>query len=455
VDKFDRIVVGCIVFLLLAIGGVVLLGNNVGVQVESFAPEAQGRGDSAIRVRFYQDMDQESVADHFEIEPTLTGNIRWNGKREIVFEPENAMVGGQTYRVLVKNGASSEDKSAKLKEDFSFEFQVRQPRVLYMYPASAQDRNLYMEDLNSGETTQLTQAPFGLADYSVSADGKTVAYTLYNEDGTADIWLYDMATGASYQLTNCVSAFCGAPAWKPDGTQIAYERDEYDPTFGVSARRVWVVDVLTAQSTLLFEDTQVTGHSAQYSPTGNRLAMFSTNPPGILIYDFVAQNQSFVENMQGIVGEFSEDGSKLVYPILVRGAIGSTFYTHLELVDFEANKRTQVTGPSESAIEDMLGFWRPGYPTQLAVERRYLDNRYTDGPQVYLLDTETQEATPLIVDAAYNQGSLEWSPDGNMLVMQRFNRSVQGARPEIWVYSLNSEDLTLIAEDAYLPSFVP
>jgi dipeptidyl aminopeptidase/acylaminoacyl peptidase len=216
-----------------------------------------------------------------------------------------------------------------------------------------------------------------------------------------------------------------------------------------------VVDLRSAQSTLLFEDTQITGHSPQFSPNGNRIAIFATNPPGILIHDFVSGGQVFIESMQGLVGNFSPDSTQLIYPVMVRGAIGSMFYSQLEAVDLVENRRSLITGSSETPIEDSSAVWRPGKPNELAVTRRYLDDRYTDGPQVYLLNIKTNEATPLVVDPAYTHGALQWSPDGNMLVIQRFNRVEQGARPQIWTYNLQTQELQLIADDAYLPEFVP
>lgn len=454
-ERFDRLVFACIAGLIVAIAGVSLLGNNIGVQVQSHSPQTTGRSDSTLRIRFFQDMDKASVASHVEISPPTEGRLDWSGEREMIFRPDSALVAGQGYQVVVAAGAESADGTAELKDDYTFSFRVGYPRVLYLSPATSQQRNLHLYDLNTGEMKQLTNAPYGIADYAVSADGTTIAFTEYKEDGTSDIWLYNLRTGETAQITNCVNAYCGAPAWKPDGTQIAYERDEFDPIGGLTARRVWLVDTLTAQSALLFQDTQITGHSPRFSPTGNRLAMFSTNPPGILVWDFVAQNRSFIENMQGVVGDFSPDGSRLIYPILVRGAIGATFYTQLEMVDFNESQRTAVSGPTESPIDDMMGFWRPGHPSQLVVERRYLDDRYTDGPQLYLLDTDSDEVTPLVIDGDYNHGAVRWSADGNLLVLQRFNRRVQGSRPEIWVYNLGSDTLQQIATDAYLPNFVP
>jgi Tol biopolymer transport system component len=456
IDPFDRLIGAIMVALILAIAVVVALGNNVGVRVESYAPQQTARNDSTIRIRFFDLMQTDTVESRFSVTPPLKGELKWVGQRELVFTPAQALASGETYTVRLERGAQSRGGTATLKEALVFSFRVRLPRVLYLAPATSQRRNLYLQDLNTGEIRQLTDLEWGLADYAVSPDGQYLAYTAYTEAGTSDIWLYSLATGAVAQLTNCVNASCGAPTWRPDGTQIAYEREEYDVALGqVGARRVWLVDVLSAQSALLFADTQITGHSPRFSPTGNRLAMFSTNPPGILIYDFVAENRVFIENLQGVVGDFSPDGHQLVYPILVRGVVGETFYSQLELVDLLENRRQQVTGTPEIPIEDTSAVWRPTNGRQLVVARRYLDNRYTEGAQAYLLDLETAEVSPLVVDAAYSHGDFHWSPDGGLLVMQRFNRVTPGARPEIWLYNMTTQDLTQLAQDAYFPSCIP
>jgi Tol biopolymer transport system component len=456
-DSFEQKVWAVIVSLILAIIGVTVAGNNVGVRVESYTPDPYARGDSRIHIRFYEEMQPQTVEQRFNVRPAMKGSFRWNGPRELVFEPQGTWVSGEVYTVTVQAGAVNQAQSAELNEDFTFQFQVEQPKIIYLAPASTQQRNLTLYDLNTGQSRPLTDTEWGIADYAVGPDGNQIAYTLYKDDGTSDIWVYGLASGSSTQFTNCVNSSCGAPDWDPDGTQIAYEREEYDSAFGqLGARRVWRVNLSNAQSSLLFEDTQVTGHSPTFSPDGEKVAIFATNPPGILIYDFAADSRLFIESLQGVVGTFSPDSTKMVYPILVRGAIGTQFYTQLEAVDLLAQQRSNITGPAaETPIEDSNGVWRPGYPTQMAVSRRYFDDRITDGAQVYLLNTETYEATPLVVDPDYTQGALAWSPDGNLLVMQRFNRTQQGARPEIWLYNMQTEELNLIAVDAFLPGFIP
>src|SRR5687768_14602543 len=137
-----------IMTLITAIGLVVLAGNNVGVQIESYAPAVAARGDATIRIRFYENMEKPTVEERFSISPALEGDLRWNGDREIVFEPTGQLVSGTEYTVRLAEGAISTASNAELKEDFTFSFKVALPRVLYLAPATSANANLYAMDLN-------------------------------------------------------------------------------------------------------------------------------------------------------------------------------------------------------------------------------------------------------------------------------------------------------------------
>ncbi len=323
-------------------------------------------------------------------------------------------------------------------------------QIVYLAPAGAYARNLVLADL-SGSVRQLTDTAHGIEDFAVSPDGQQIAYSLNNADGTTDIWLFDLASGGARALTNCVRAVCTAPAWNPDGAQLLYQRREFNTPDRDSW--VWVVDVTTVQTHLLFDDPQIRGADPVWSPDGRRVAVFDPGVQAVRVHDFDTGTDTIIDSTTGISGAFSPDGSKLVFPVLVSGAIGQEFYTHLEMVDFVGQAGGLVTGDRDAPIDDAFAAWSPD-GTKLALARRYLDSRYTAGRQIYLLDLTSGDVTPLVVDPAYNHAGLRWDSAGRRLVFQRFALAEADALPEVWVYDLDTGALTHVADDAFLPAWV-
>jgi Tol biopolymer transport system component len=323
-------------------------------------------------------------------------------------------------------------------------------QIVYLAPADTSARNLVLDDL-SGGVRQLTDTADGIEDFAVSPDGQHIAYSLNNADSTADIWLIDLASGDTRPLTNCVRAICTAPSWNPDGTQLLYQRREFNTPDRDSW--VWVVDVNTVQSHLLFDDPQIRGADPVWSPDGRRVAVFDPGAQAVRVHDLDIGTDTIIDSTAGVSGAFSPDGSKLIFPVLVSGAIGQEIYTHLEMVDFVGQTGGLVTGDRDAPIDDAFAAWSPD-GTRLALARRYLDSRYTAGRQIYLLDLASGDVTPLVVDSAFNHAGLRWDSAGRRLVFQRFAQAEPDALPEVWVYDLDTGALTHVADDAFLPAWV-
>jgi Tol biopolymer transport system component len=217
---------------------------------------------------------------------------------------------------------------------------------------------------------------------------------------------------------------------------------------------VWLVDVGTAQSQLLFDDPQQLGADPLWSPDGRRIAIYDAAAGGIRVRDLQTGQETLLVSEPGDTGAFAPDGTRLVYPFLVRGALGQEFYTHLALADLNADTQASLSGEQDAPVEDAFAAWSPD-GTRLALARRYLDERYTAGKQIYLLDVSSGAATPLIVDAACTHAAPQWDPSGRWIVYQRFALNDPNAQPEIWVFDTQTGQTQLLAENAFFPAWLP
>ncbi len=329
-------------------------------------------------------------------------------------------------------------------------------KIVYLAPADSAIQNLYMIDPNTQRVEQLTDFEQGVdVVYSISPDANKIAFAMGQtaNDNAFDIWLLDIETEDVIQLTNCVqaNASCLEPSWHPDGSFVGYTRRELaEDIDNVNRERAWVVDIATQESSLLFEN-DIIGHTPVWSSDGKRVALVSNNPVGILIYEYDSQNVAYIATPQNVIGAFTPDGTAFVYPQLEQGAAGGIFYAQLELVNFETQINIPVSGGRANPVDDIFARFNPA-GTQLAVVRRYLDDRYTNGGQLVLIDMETGKTTDLLYNPLYSHGSLGWNSTGTHLVYQRFDYETTGV--DIWLIDVATGEPQLLVQNGMLPQFI-
>ncbi|TMC72760.1 MAG: S9 family peptidase [Chloroflexi bacterium] len=105
--------------------------------------------------------------------------------------------------------------------------------------------HLFVIDVATGETEQLTDGDFEDGSESWSPDGREIAFSRTRggtgEYSLRDIWILDVATRAARRITETVGR-ATSPTWSPDGTTIAcYGYDAQHHGLGDPMVRVWTV----------------------------------------------------------------------------------------------------------------------------------------------------------------------------------------------------------------------
>ena len=112
----------------------------------------------------------------------------------------------------------------------------------YTFDARA---HLFIVDVATGETRQLTEGDFDDGAEAWSPDGRQIAFARTRGDrsdySSRDIWVADVASGSALRITETVGR-ATSPTWSPDGTTIAcYGHDAQVPDLGDPMVRVWTV----------------------------------------------------------------------------------------------------------------------------------------------------------------------------------------------------------------------
>lgn len=359
--------------------------------------------------------------------------------------------------------------------------QETMPRVAVLAPASSPPHNIFLIDpAHPEDPEQVTFSTTGIYDFGVSPAGSQIAFAEKDAaTGDYSLQLLDLDSTTVTSLGDCSNADCRTPVWRSDGTQIAYERT---PTADPGHMQIWLLNTAEATTAPLLDDFAITGRLPHWSPDGRWLAFYSDSENGIILFNMATGEWHILPTLHGAVGTFSPASDRYVYPDLVLTFDG--FYAHMKVADLTTRVVTPLAEPDRIPIEAALpaeddehaGHDHPPLPETTAIfederalwwpngesfviTRRYLDERYTPGRQLYRVALATGDTKPLLVDEAYFHGFFAWNPDQTQLVIQRFEQPAGPAGaspvPEIWVYDVATREVVPLMADAFLPQWVP
>jgi Tol biopolymer transport system component len=332
------------------------------------------------------------------------------------------------------------------------------PLMAYLAPSSGPFNIWEIDPAVPDSARALTQSEIGVYDFGVSVDGRYIAYAEERDAGeTADLMLYDRDLNNTRLLVECASenAFCYSPVWRVDGLMVAYlRREAADP---LAAAYLWLLDLSTDPSTTapLFPQGDVYASDPQWSADGSRVAFYDVASQSVLVYDFAATSEQTrvfaLPAGNGSSGTLSRDGRLLVFPELL---LTTPTRSVMKYVDLEEGSQRTLTLEGE-LTDDRFARWHPD-GERVAITRRYLDDRFTQGDQVYLVEAATAEISPLIFDSAYQHSELAWSGDGSQLAVHRVRLDGAAGRtqPEIWIYTLADQLLTQVVADGFFPRWI-
>lgn len=133
-------------------------------------------------------------------------------------------------------------------------------------------------DIMLDEPYESPMKPFGgIESFAWSPDSKQLIYVSRKKTGmeyavstNSDLYLYDLESRATRNLTDGMMGYDTAPVWSPDGKTIAWLSMEHDG-YESDKNRIFIMDMATGEKTDLTTDWDYTADAIAWNPDGKSI----------------------------------------------------------------------------------------------------------------------------------------------------------------------------------------
>ena len=437
-------------FLLLSIGTVIWVGNQMGVRVTSQFSNGNTVGPfGPLTLVFSEPVDEDRVIDTFYIEPEVEGTFSMPNAKTLRFVPVQPFDSDIRYELGLGAGPMT-NKDVFLKRSKSWKFQIRPPLITYLVADATQSR-LWTVDPETGKTNPLTDESFRIFDFDTSRDGEFVIFSAFNNQQGIDLWRVDRAGSDPVLLLQCGPDRCSVPAISPDGSSIAYVREAAGPIpdlqFG--SPRIWLLKIAAKEDAPLYEDQQIVGYKPVWSPDGTYLSSFDGLSDQIHLLNLETSEQLTIPSKKGNPVTWSADSTTFVYTDMEASESGVR--TLINAADLVYDQTTNLFGAKDERdyYYNSLA-WSPVEDT-LVIGLRFEENNPAEA--LWLMDPFQRDGQVIVSNSDYVYTTPYWDSWGKTLIFQQFK--LRGTyQPEIALWRNGMQTPKVIAQ-GIMPHWLP
>ena len=438
----------CLILMAFILSGCRQASQETLVQQTFPGPEEDLSALGWVGVAFSQPMNTASVEEAFSISPMVDGVFIWE-TNTVWFRPIEAFSPNVTYHAFLRGDLLAEN-GVNIPVDLSWSFTIRPPDLIYYVPLGERGE-IWRADADGSNPQQLSVTGGNVSDFAASRAGDKIAFTAQNEAGGRDLWVMDRDGGNPQIWVNCAQDGCGEPAWSMDQNRIAYTREVYDRTSGgYQPAQVWTVEVENGETSQLYQSEFAFGHSPSFSPDGKNLASYDTNRDVIRILNLTTSQEAVVPRILPGSGDWSPDGSQLIYTDVVPAENEPFVMVYLVKLDSEI-----IQPAFEQTITD-TDFSQPRWSPAgdwVAASLRPVNTGISKS--LWIMHLNRPETKLVVEEPSATFSSYHWDPWGERLTYQRLALGSSDPEVSIWIWDWETEQSERIIENGVRPQWLP
>jgi len=212
-------------------------------------------------------------------------------------------------------------------------------------------------DILKGEPYQAPLKPFGgMEQVSFTPDSKAVAYTCKKLTGkmeslstNSDIYLYDLTTKKTTNLTEGMMGFDVAPSFSPDGKYMAWESMERDG-YESDKNRLYLLNLATGEKIYATEKFDQNAGDLTWTPDSKNLFFTSDWHGAYQIYQYNLKNQKIDQITEGLQDYHA---LALAGKLLITTKQTMSFPSELFSINPKNGTATQLTFTNQNLLEQL------------------------------------------------------------------------------------------------------
>jgi len=323
--------------------------------------------------------------------------------------------------------------------------------IAFLSPSSKPD--LWLMELPEGNPEAITDTDGKVYDFDVAPNGNFIIFSMFNQSGGKDLMRINLRGKRMIRLADCGVNDCLEPAISPDGKLVAFTRMPKNVEGQLILRpMVWVLNLATQVQQPLFEDQTKSGAQPDWSPQGDRLAIVDEFEKVIRVVNLSTGDSTAIPTELGQMGVFSPDGTRMLFINTQINGIQS--FQGVFTADFNEQQIKPFLAPEFTEIDYSVPAWSPD-GKKIAVSWRRLIGLGRGSEQLSLFQADGSGEKLITNQFNLTHAAYSWSPDNNHLLFQQFEIGNTAAKPQIAIWTEETTTKHVVAEDAFLPQWVP
>ena len=450
---FVACIVIAVIFIFLTAG--IYLFNHQPVSVDCTNCDDQGQVSpfGAMVFEFSRDVQPTLVESSWYTKPEISGYLEWIDSEHVRWKSENPVPSTQSFHFSF-NAVTFGAKGEKLRNETSWELEVREPEILILATESGYGQEIYRTEGHTGpDFIQLTFTQGSVIDYSASTDGEIIVFSSMSDNGGYDLWQVKRDGSDTHKILDCENARCSSATLSPSGQQVAYIRETTAEGYTETSLRseVWLLTLASSETKPLLADSNNSGFNPTWSPDGKWLSFWNGNLEQIYIVNTENGQVLTLESSNGDTGCWSANSEYLYYPNL--SFRQAEFHHVIQRADWNNGTIETILGGQNDS--DWLSYDNPECnPISETIAVAIQPNIKIPGKEIAVIDVNSKEKSTVIKDLTKIPSYLSWSPSGDQLLFQMSSLD-NDQNVSIWIWDQPSSELILLMENAHSPVWLP